>query len=208
MSTISLKQLDADIRIEEMGMREIAGLIYDTDPYIYPAMFVSRENALLLIPELIRSGDPMFRFGNMLVAQTETQIIGLVLWCKGALSWKRQLYDKCIEALDVEASPFIDDVQDRYFKTYEDTPDTTVSIINVCTNPAYRQKGIGRSMMERLIKDNSDQCFNFELFALKENYAAVHLYQSLRFSITKEFQGFSVDHRNLPCYQMVRTVTK
>jgi len=208
MNTINLKQLDPSMCIDERDMRKIAGLIYDTDPYIYPAMFITRENAMLLIPELIRLGDAMFRFENMLVAEIEAQIVGLVLWHRGALHWNRKLFDQCIYNLHVEASPYIDEVQDKYFKSYDNTSVATVSIINVCTDLAYRRKGIGRSMIERLIMNNDDHCLNYELFALKENHTAVRLYQSLGFFITKEFQGFSVDHRNLPCYQMVRTVAK
>lgn len=54
---IKYQQLISISSISESNYKEIADLIYETDPYIYPAMFLNRSNATVMIPELIRYND-------------------------------------------------------------------------------------------------------------------------------------------------------
>lgn len=51
-----LKCRRADTLLSEEQLKEIADLIYDSDPYIYPAMFTDRREAETVIPKMIRAG--------------------------------------------------------------------------------------------------------------------------------------------------------
>ena len=204
MNTFKFRQLDSQSYLENEQLRDIAGLIYDTDPYIYPAMFNSRSESTRIIPEMIQMGDSMFKVDNMLVAEENQHVVGLVLWNMGPLYSDRRIYDHCLKKLGIDTSPYIDAVQNEYFLSYKDVPSDTISIINVCVDEYHRNKGIGRALLEHLIKSTEDKCENYELFVLKENPAAVRLYLSLGFCIQKEIHGFSIDKNRPPCYIMTR----
>ena len=47
------------------ALRSVAALIYETDPYIYPALFGSKRNGIDVIPDMIVAGDTMFNINNI-----------------------------------------------------------------------------------------------------------------------------------------------
>lgn len=193
MITLSRK---IDLMYTEKQLRDIAGLIYDTDPYIYPAMFETREVALEVISKMIRAGDTMFRPENLFLATDGDEIVGLILWVKGPLMWDRDIYDRC-----GGKSPYIDKVCREYFAFYAEAPEDLVSIINVCVKETARGKGIGGRMLDSFLESTKGP---YELFVLADNPAAVKLYEKKGFRIVETRQGFSVEPRNLPCYRMIR----
>ena len=42
---MNVQCMKADKKLSDRQLQQIAGLIYDTDPYIYPAMFKDRQEA-------------------------------------------------------------------------------------------------------------------------------------------------------------------
>lgn len=177
-------------------LKDIAGLIYDTDPYIYPTMFESRENAQVVIPKMIKAGDSMFRPESLFLAMEKDEVIGLILWIKGALKWDRTIYDR-----SGGNSPYIDRVCQEYFASYSETPDNIISIINVCVKEKTRGKGIGSRMMDSFLESTQGP---YELFVLANNPAAVKLYEKKGFRIVETRQGFSLESNELPCHRMIR----
>lgn len=177
-------------------LKDIAGLIYDTDPYIYPAMFESRENAQVVIPKMIKAGDSMFRPESLFLAMEKDEVIGLILWIKGALKWDRTIYDR-----SGGNSPYIDRVCQEYFASYSETPENIISIINVCVKEKTRGKGIGSRMMDSFLESTQGP---YELFVLADNPAAVKLYEKKGFRIVETRQGFSLESNELPCHRMIR----
>ena len=85
----------ADKPLSDVQLKEIAGLIYDSDPYIYPAMFESRRHAENIIPKMIRAGDQMFKCDNIYAAMDGTKIAGVLVWMRGPLQWNKKIYEKC-----------------------------------------------------------------------------------------------------------------
>ena len=69
----------ADRKLTEKQLQAIAGLIYDTDPHIYPAMFKDRQEAETVIPRMIRSEDLMFRTDNLFIAVDGNEIVGVLM---------------------------------------------------------------------------------------------------------------------------------
>ena len=57
--------------------KEIAGLFHDTDPYIYPAAFGTRKQAVRLLPALMESGP--FHTENIRIARLKNRTIGIAV---------------------------------------------------------------------------------------------------------------------------------
>lgn len=178
----------------DIQLRDIAGLIYDTDSYIYPAMFSSKDEAVSIIPAMFKSNDDMFNVNNLFSASQDERVVGIILWHRGPMKWNNALYKS-----NGGNSPYIYDLMANYFSEYSMTPENTVSIINVCTS--VHGKGIGGMMLNAFFKDIYGP---YELFVLADNMVALKLYQKNGFVIAEEGQGYSIDKRILPCYKMVR----
>jgi len=193
---ILCRMLEANASDEQL--KDVSGLIYDTDPYIYPALFRSREEALEIIPKMFKAGDCMFSVENVFVAECQKRIVGIILWHKGPLNWNKTQYYLC-----GGYSPYLDDVSSRYFFTYSTVPDDTISIINVSSS--IKGIGIGTNMFRSFLNKYPGK---HELYVLADNEHAISLYQRFGFIIESETNGYSIDNQNLPCYRMISNQRK
>lgn len=200
---VDCRQLAADDYLDDEQLEEIAGLIYDTDAYIYPAMFENRDYAIELIPELMRSNDAMFCQENLYIAEYEDEIAGILLWKKGPLHWSKELFEQAAEDMNIPVSPYLDMVTERYVDSYADEQrEGIISIINLCVSENARGVGIGKKLMEAFIRQHRGE--KMELCVLEENKAAVHLYKKMGFKEVSRYQGFSVDAQKIVCVGMER----
>ena len=196
-------QMSNQTKLDKAGYLSLSRLIYDTDPYIYPAMFGRYENAEILLPLLFRNNDAMFCLDNCYVATRSDKIIGLLLWKKGVLDWTPSLLKQLSEENGIEVSQYLDVVAEEYVANYKvKLNDSLVSLINLCVNNEYRGQGIGRKILESFFDRGIGNLY--ELCALQDNRNAVHLYESLGFVSYEKYNGFSIDHRNLPALRMRR----
>ena len=204
--TITFRQLNHDDILDEQQLLDIAGLIYDTDPYIYPAMF-SREQAKRLIPLLLAGNeDRMFSLDNIFCAVAGDRIVGLILHKKGPVNWDSGELVMYAGLLDEKLSDTLKVVEDGYFHEYDSTPKDTTAIINCCVNSNYRMRNdirLGTRMMQAFVAQHPERLV---LYVLKETTAAMRLYLRAGFRTSEQDKcnGFSIDHRDLPCYFMYR----
>lgn len=198
---LSFRQLHNGDVLNDNSLKAIAGLIYDTDPYIYPAMFGTRDHALKLIPELIRRNDAMFQLDNLYIAEYNGNVIGMVLWNRGKLEWSKELFLETANDLHVPVSRYLDMVTERYVNSYAEVEEKDlISIINFCISEEVRGIGAGSRLMKSFLEAHGGE--PLELCVLEENPAAVRLYQKYGFEETCRYPGFSVDARDLVCIGM------
>ena len=205
-SGIVYTNLSGDSKLSAENETALAELIYDTDPYIYPAMFGSRENAAAVLPFLYYSDDRMFRLDRFYAAVHNGRVIGLLLWVKGRLNWSPEPLRAAFLRAGIRPGPYLDAVAGEYVGKYaEGERDGLISLINLCVAPCCRGKGVGRALMRSFMEQHPGSAF--ELCVLTGNKAAVHLYSSLGFEITERYNGFSIDHRRLDAAVMRRRVS-
>lgn len=182
----------------------ISELIYDTDSYIYPCMFRSKDDALRILPKVFQQkDDQMFRLSNSYIAECQDVIVGLILWRKGPLNWSvKPLHEQAIPA-GICLSPHLPIVQAQYFESYKDIPADVINLINVCVDQEFRGRGVGRHLLESFISKHRDE--KMELYVLADNHAAKRVYGLNGFKTIGTIQGFSLDNRDLPCLQMERS---
>lgn len=197
--SLSFHQLSSDSR--KVDLAGISGLIYDTDPYIYKAMFRSREDAIAVLSEVLaHGGDEMFRLENLFVAEDDDGIQGIILWKKGPLRWSPAPLKEAARKVGVSLCDTLDLVSENYFSEYSYMDKNTIVVLNVCTLP--RGAGIGTQMLATFVRENKSS--PMMLHVLADNDRAVHLYKKKGFKKANICQGFSVENRDLPCYKMSR----
>lgn len=204
--SIRFCQLSHDDILDEQQLVDIAGLIYDTDRYIYPPMF-TREQAKRLLPLLFAGNeDRMFSLDNIFCAMAGNRIIGLILHKNGPLNWNSGPLVKYAGIMDETLPETMRTVEYEYFWEYDSTPDDATAILNCCVNSNYRMRNdirLGTRMMQAFVAEHSER---LELYVLQETPAAMRLYLRAGFQTSEQHKcnGFSIDHRQLPCYFMYR----
>lgn len=195
--------LSESSRLSKENQSALSRLIYNTDQYIYPAMFGDMKNAELLIPLLFQRNDSMFRLSNCFVAFLKNEIIGLILWTRGSLCWSPQLLRELAQRNLLTISPFLEKVANEYIDIYEEKDqEDHVSLINVSVLKHYSGLGVGTSMLKSFL--HTVHACAYSLCVLQDNTIAVKLYQTLGFSVVEEYNGFSIDDRPLPAFRMER----
>lgn len=203
MNTLQTEQLHNRMQISTQELKMLAALIYDTDPFIYPALFSSRAQALRVLPQVFRSGaDVLFNLDNCFIIRSQKDIVGLLLWHMGSIQWsEKALYVELKCDREPVASGF-EMVKADYFDSYRYTPDDCISIINVCIAENVRGKGIGSALMGDFIAEHLKH--EMELFVLSDNYLALSLYSSLGFQLVQRLAGFSESETKPDCMQLHR----
>lgn len=200
-NTLTFEQLDVDSVLDEGDLLTIARLIYDTDPYIYPAMCSAAE-AEKIIPYLLSAGtDSMFCKQNLFVARLNNNVVGVILWHNGPLAWKRKAFIETCNAQSIRIAPTFEQVAQEYLSTY-DQPTADISIINVCVDASVRGSGVGTEMLKAFIARHKSE--SMELVTLTGNTIAIDLYKRRGFEILREEDGFSVEYPKPRCYIMSR----
>ena len=204
-NTLSFEQLAADSFLNNKELLAIARLIYETDPYIYPAMCSAAE-AEKIIPCLLSEGtDSMFCKQNLFVARLNGNIVGIILWHNGPLLWNRNAFIEVCNSQNIPISFTFEKVAREYLSAYA-KPNANISIINVCVDTSVRSRGIGAEMLQAFIARHEGE--SIELVTLTGNTIAIDLYKRSGFEILREEDGFSVSSTKPSVYIMLRMVDK
>ena len=186
----------ADKPLSDVQLKEIAGLIYDSDPYIYPAMFESRRHAENIIPKMIRAGDQMFKCDNIYAAMDGTKIAGVLVWMRGPLQWNKKIYEKC-----GGRAKHIDRVVKEYFNLFEEAPSDMNTMVRISVKKELQGNHIGSLLMQTFMEAEQGP---YQLFVLSNNAEAISFFQKKGFRIRETRPGFSLDYQVLPCFWMTK----
>ena len=204
-SKLIFKQLSKDSLLSECELKDISRLIYETDPYIYPAMFGNVENAQAIIPKvLLDCNDTMFSLDNIFCCKLNDEIIGIILWRQGALHWTA---DNVVNVAN-EMGIYVNKdslclVEKEYIQDNYNEDHLSISIVNVCTKDNLQGYGIGYQLLQRFINLHTD--IEMNLCVLANNYSAIKVYKRCGFEICGEIrEGFSVESDKPDCVDMKR----
>ncbi len=206
---ITCRQLKADEPLTDTQYKDIARLIYETDPYIYPALFSGTEEpeaaAEEVLSRLISEGkDSMFHKDNLFVLFSGDLVAGIILWHDGALRWDADAFIRAADSLGVGLDRKSVSVVDKeYFGLYDTAASAApLSLINVCVSKYLRGAGIGRTMLDAFIEKHKER--DMELFVLADNDGAVKLYEACGFQTCERAPGFALSSEKPDCYRMER----
>lgn len=176
---------------ENDNFNEIASLIYDTNKYMYPFWFNSKEEAIDVLSKLISEEGSIFNYNNMYVCYNNltNQIIGMVNAIDNTINLNFD-YDKIASndntsiTINSYIKPLIENVLSKKNKKYMFIP-------CICVNDKYRSKGIGTKLMGYFINQMEGSGFEeFELNCFINNLRAKNLFHSMGFKEIKTIKGF------------------
>ncbi|MCL2031847.1 MAG: GNAT family N-acetyltransferase [Methanomassiliicoccaceae archaeon] len=162
---------------------QIVNLIYDTDKYLYPDLFGDGDSSRFVLKTLLNKEGSRFYHDHYHVATMERngkeEIVGLA-----ALQRKEENDDHKIIADTFKKNGLkVPDQYENvisYFK--KQSASTEYALCNVTVDENYRGQGIGASIVEKIIEISKKTGEpRIELVVLKENIAAIKLYEKFGF---------------------------
>ncbi|GAB4440129.1 MAG: hypothetical protein OHK0011_22620 [Turneriella sp.] len=165
----------------------VAGLIYDTDPYLFPFLFGKRQSALPILQRLFRLEANSFSHRYVTVAEADGEVAGMLI------GYEPQEIDKQAEERDFRRAlsafeqllmipkfwilqPFLDksEIHGRYIQ-------------NVCVAPAHRGKGIGSGLIRHYCSMAKDSVW---LDVEMGNKANLAMYEHMGFRVVRKIPIF------------------
>lgn len=186
-------------------IRQVAGLIMATDPYLYSDLFGSYENAVRVLPYLFKRDKGMFRRSAYYLAVSDDKIVGIAALFKAGNEWNTADVRAAFFEAGVALPESFEEVC-RYFVRVHNYNDDTKAC-NICVREDMRGKGIGGKLVDFMIKaaGNSD----IRLGVLVSNTAAVRLYRSRGFEILYEIDDYGGYKKPaVKVYEMIRLYDK
>lgn len=177
---------------KEDNMREIAELIYDTDPYIYSFWFNNnKERCIEFLNEEMKKEGFIFNYNNLYIAYDKTlnKIVGILCAIDKSvnLEYRYEELQKVNDNYKITVAQYIMPIIDEV-KSYDNE---TIYIPNVCIDKSLRGRKIGTKLLGYYIKQMEKEGFNkFALDCLLHNLPAKNLYHSLGFREMKLINGF------------------
>ena len=177
---------------KEDNMREIAELIYDTDPYIYSFWFNNnKERCIEFLNEEMKKEGFIFNYNNLYIAYDKTlnKIVGILCAIDKSLNleYRYEELQKVNDNYKITVAQYIMPIIDEV-KSYDNE---TIYIPNVCIDKSLRGRKIGTKLLGYYIKQMEKEGFNkFALDCLLHNLPANNLYHSLGFREMKLINGF------------------
>lgn len=178
------------------SLEEIAKLIYDTDPFIYPVLYSGfTEDFCKLIKTCLNDRENFYYLDNLYVAEANGKIISLIAAVKNQKTY-RFLPEKSEKAPDQRA------VEGYYAPLITECAELSGhTVVNVCTDSDYRGKGIAKALLSYYLDRVTGETVYLDVLA--DNTAAISLYQALGFSILNAYDGFGIE-KTVKCYHMRR----
>ena len=182
--------------------KDISALIYQTDPYIYPALFGKKiSNAKKKLP-IMMAQSCVFNSANIRVAEMKGKIVGVavVLECKPKKKIDTSLV--CGESGKHVCEHYFDEIG-KYFKEKDET-----YILCLCVDADTREKKVGEILLKSVIKTSNSK--KQKLHVLADNEAAIKLYEKHGFVISDSnpSKGYAYKTEAPLCYEMIRNLTK
>ena len=179
------------------SIREIAKLLYLTDPYIYPAASPSFEGIWCeVIKGCLEDEQDFYYQNNLYVAECEGRIVGVIAAVQNGKAYRfAEFAPKSAVAQEVWEGYYTPLAEECLLLSGQ-------TVVNFCTDPAYRAKGIGKGLFAYYLSLFQGETIYLDVLA--DNNAAIGLYQSFGFQIVKGYKGFGGGGVGVDCYHMIK----
>ena len=179
------------------NLQNIAKLIYETDPYIYPSISKNKNDAINILVEMIKS-NTLFNYNNCLIAVENSNIVGLIVFntLENTKLNNYYFWENRTEELKYFVTNYINICEKQLHHN-------EIYLTCVCTNKLFRRKKVATKLLQHLLKMNDNKTFRLDV--LQNNTPAINLYKSLGFEMQKEDKGYNKKHYKKPLiFSMVK----
>lgn len=183
------------------NFKEIAELIYETDPYIYSHWFHNNvEECKEILSPLLDKDGFFFNYKSMHIAidKCNNKIIGLIQIIDKDTNFE---YDYT-ELMNTDRT-YKFTIENYIYELINEVKESGLPYFsNIVVHHDYRGLKLGSTMMNYILKECRDKYYKFVLDVLAENPAAIRLYEKMGFVITEKNMGFKNDTEKIEEYRM------
>ena len=186
--------------LEDVNMNDdeeiaaIGKLIYETDPYIYPAFYDNNDALSMKCAKAMLTRDTLFNYKNIKLGKINGKTAGFMVILE---KFPENNYDEMKQAM-LESlgylTPEFDNVMKGYFQTLNYEWEGT-QIMSLAVLPEYRQKRVATRMLNSLSSKKT-----YSLACVKDNQSARELYRKCGFTFKYEYPGYT----DIMCVELVR----
>lgn len=189
----------------EDDLKKAAGLIYDTDPFIYPAAFGNKRYAMKVLPDMMKQ-KCIFYIDNLRIAEIEGRIVGIAVIINSSSYKEPPLLDGS------KPSEGFVDVCENYFLEIPEILSTVTDsqhLVCLCVDSSVRGQRVGEVLLKNVICECREQnTAAITLDVLEKNPVAVKLYRNYGFEIISRGQGYSFGTEPPSCLRMMLDFNK
>ena len=173
-------------------------LIYESDPYVYKRLFGSIDNAKIIMPILLEDKNSKFFKKHYYIMKQDEEVVAVAsLYKSSDYRWNtdniRFAFDECNIALPETFEMAVNCLND-IFNDY--IGNSYCLIDDLCVREDYRNRGLGKSMVMYLSKEEETEGRSVILSVYNENNIAFNLYSSVGFIPYANVFSDSEDDRN------------
>ncbi len=181
--------------------KKIAALIYQTDKYIYPALFGTKANAKRRLPPMMQE-KCVFHYSNIRVAELNGKIVGVAVVLD-----KQPEEDIDLSHLRMKSAQHVFEHyfrKENHFGKKNASSDSAAesNILCLCVDPKARGKGVGRTLLAAVMHEKRQR--RIVLTVLKENDTACSLYEKHGFEKKEALGGYAYKGKGPDCFKMVK----
>ena len=171
---------------------EIAQLLYQTDPYIYPYWFEEEQKCIDFLKEEMLKEGFIFNYNNLYIAfdHSINKVVGVICAIDKSvnLNYDYENLQMVNERYNIAIKNYIMPIVEEVKKLNENV----IYIPNVCIDKNLRGKRIGSRLLGYFIAQMEKNGYeHFELDCLLHNIHAKNLYHGLGFKEMKLLKGFT-----------------
>ena len=156
-------------------VKKIAELIYSSDRNIYGAMFGNEECAFEILQELVNTDTINISTKNLIVAEYENNIVGMLCFIEDAYLDDRVAYKQAFSKLGIDLPQYFDQVFDVYWnKVIKEDFNNFYYISNVAVDSNYQNLGIGKKLLNFFKETHTNKPISLDV--VKDNESAIHAY--------------------------------
>ncbi len=168
--------------VETDDVKKIAKLIYSSDLNIYGAMFNDEICAWKVLEELISTNSINISIKNLIVAEYENYIVGMLCFIEDDYFDDRYAYKSAFTKLKIGLPEYFDEVFDVYWsKIIKENFKNSYYISNVAVDENYQNLGIGKRLLNYFKETHSDKPVGLDV--VKDNESAINAYIKSGFKI-------------------------
>ena len=184
---------------ENDDKKTMAKLLYETDRFIYPYWFDSKEEGIEVLARLMEIPNCLFYFKNTIVAIEDDKIVAILTFFtdKTDLSYDYQ------EFIDFKFE-YAHVIKNFVFGVMNEVRNNESYVFGLRVDENYTRRHIAQSMFEFLFKQFS-KGHVMHLDVLVDNLPAVALYKKVGFEIIRNYNGYNgYKKRKPPCFEMIK----
>ena len=186
---------------ETDDFKQIAKLVYETDRYIYPYWFASKEEGICVLEDILKRPNSSYYYKNCIVAVVDGKIVGVLLYFTD-----KSPIDYDYSDLTCKNFNYNHTITNYVVEVEKEIQKNSAYVVGIRVDENYTRRHIAENMFEYFFKQ-LQKGSKVLLDVLVENAPAFALYKKIGFEITSEYKGYNGYRMKKPlCYSMEKKI--